>query len=307
MKVNQKPTICIHVDPSNPGQFFACCGLLELAERLWDGVEGWFSSEQPVFMISSTNEKECDVIQLVERLVATGLEGELSPELHKERQELEKKKKVLKKEDKALTKREEERRKELGKMLREGHIVIGKPFDLRLDWWQDEHEDIPKTWAGSQEVLRIARAAQTLLRKAFEFPTPLDYASVMRPVKENAEGGDDKVEPFYFDARRGVNALAIDIGFMPDPLKMQTVSYPAVEFLCLVGLQRFRPRPTDTKRVFDYFTWSVPLPAQVAPLAVAGQLPFVGGQGYRFQVAFRTDQKKHKAFTPAIPIERSEL
>src|SRR2546423_6559311 len=32
----------ITVDPANPGQFFACCGLLELADRLWDGAEGWF-------------------------------------------------------------------------------------------------------------------------------------------------------------------------------------------------------------------------------------------------------------------------
>ncbi len=25
--------------PTNPGQFFACCGLLELADRLWPGAE----------------------------------------------------------------------------------------------------------------------------------------------------------------------------------------------------------------------------------------------------------------------------
>ena len=27
----------VNVDPTNPGQFFACCGLLELADRLWQG------------------------------------------------------------------------------------------------------------------------------------------------------------------------------------------------------------------------------------------------------------------------------
>jgi CRISPR-associated protein Csx14 len=30
----------IKVDPTNPGQFFACCGLLELADRLWSGAQG---------------------------------------------------------------------------------------------------------------------------------------------------------------------------------------------------------------------------------------------------------------------------
>ncbi len=29
--------IAIPVDLTNPGQFFACCGLLELADRLWHG------------------------------------------------------------------------------------------------------------------------------------------------------------------------------------------------------------------------------------------------------------------------------
>ncbi|MBX9582152.1 MAG: hypothetical protein K2X87_17750 [Gemmataceae bacterium] len=37
-------SFAVNVDPSNPGQFFACCGLLELADRLWPGgAEGWFA------------------------------------------------------------------------------------------------------------------------------------------------------------------------------------------------------------------------------------------------------------------------
>ena len=31
------PSIAVSVDPTNPGQFFACCGLLELADRLRQG------------------------------------------------------------------------------------------------------------------------------------------------------------------------------------------------------------------------------------------------------------------------------
>ena len=40
------PNIQIPVDLSNPGQFFACCGLLELADRLWPGAEGWFERRE---------------------------------------------------------------------------------------------------------------------------------------------------------------------------------------------------------------------------------------------------------------------
>ena len=39
-------TIRVTVDPANPGQFFACCGLLELADRLWPDAEGWFADAQ---------------------------------------------------------------------------------------------------------------------------------------------------------------------------------------------------------------------------------------------------------------------
>ena len=41
-----KSNIRIPVDRANPGQFFACCGLLELADRLWPGAQGWFEQEE---------------------------------------------------------------------------------------------------------------------------------------------------------------------------------------------------------------------------------------------------------------------
>ena len=46
----------VAVDPTNPGQFFACCGLLELADRLWPGAEGWFADGIPRRHASGTLE-----------------------------------------------------------------------------------------------------------------------------------------------------------------------------------------------------------------------------------------------------------
>ena len=43
---NLEPKIRVNVDPTNPGQFFACCGLLELADRLAPGTEGWFAKDR---------------------------------------------------------------------------------------------------------------------------------------------------------------------------------------------------------------------------------------------------------------------
>ena len=48
---NPEPSIRVKVDPTNPGQFFACCGLLELADRLWPGAEGWFGVGEQVWQV----------------------------------------------------------------------------------------------------------------------------------------------------------------------------------------------------------------------------------------------------------------
>src|SRR5437870_3331191 len=37
--------ITLDVDLRNPGQFFACCGALELSSRLWPESEGWFAAD----------------------------------------------------------------------------------------------------------------------------------------------------------------------------------------------------------------------------------------------------------------------
>lgn len=41
-----QPTISVDVDATNPGQFFACCGLLELASRLDEEALGWFDENR---------------------------------------------------------------------------------------------------------------------------------------------------------------------------------------------------------------------------------------------------------------------
>src|SRR5439155_13043439 len=92
-----------------------------------------------------------------------------------------------------------------------------------------------KTWAGRMSGLRIARAMQSVLAQpGVQNESLFDHGMV---VPDPADP-DEKVEPFYFDGRRGANALPIDIGFSPDPLHMRSAAYPAVDCLCLICLQR---------------------------------------------------------------------
>jgi hypothetical protein len=256
--------IRIRVDATNPGQFFACCGLLELAERLNPGALGCFENDS--FVISDGPSLKT----LVARIVETELK-QLDPD------------------DTTAS-----------------PIQISSPFNLRLDWWKggDKTSSDLKVWAGTMESFRIARAMQHAMR-APEFTT----AEILNigMVVFDPDDLEKKVEPFYFDARRGPNAHSRDVGFAPNDLGMTTIASPAVEFLCLIGLQRVRPVSTGKPRLFDYHTWSLPLPSMLAPVAAAGLLPDAGARGYRFESWFRTGQRKHKAFITAKLTMASQL
>jgi CRISPR-associated protein Csx14 len=253
-----EPNITVTVDVTNPGQFFACCGLLELADRLWPGAEGWFEGDCFGVMCQG------DLATLLTAAVEARVD-QLVPD------------------------------DEMASPMR-----LGGAFGLTLDWWHDElvGGKTLKVWAGSMRGVRIARAMQHAISNAPEPGHILDYGV---PVFDADDRGK-KVEPYYFDSRRGWNAQSLDIGFAPDSFNMTTVAFPGVEFFCLVGLQRFRAVPTDQRRVFIYHTWNVPLPIALAPAAAVGALPGVRSTPYRFENAFRTDQKKHKSFLPATPI-----
>ncbi len=253
----------IRFQAANPGQFFACCGLLELANRLWSGAEGWF--EDYAFRLRPTAECAHDLGALLTAISTAPLEQ-------------------IDSEDETSS-----------------PVGVPPPFDLRLDWWQDTPAGCKelKTWAGRMSGVRIARAMQAELTKnEYHNAGLLDRGTV---VYDPAEP-DKKVEPYYFDARRGSSAHPLDIGFAPDPLQMTSAAFPAVEFLSLAGLQRFRPKTLDRPRVFDYYVWRIPLPPELAAVAACGMLGPDSARGYRFENAFRTDQRKHKGFTSATQI-----
>lgn len=222
-----------------------------------------------------------------------------SEEDRQERERLETRKRELKKAGQALSKEEEQRRKVLGTTAREGALSIGPPFSLRLDWWQtpDDNPTIVKTWAGQQEIHKIARAAQDAFHEIGALESLFDHACVLRcPVEYRKKKSDQNkpVEPFYFDARRFAHPH--DTGFSLDVQDAETLAHPAVELLCLIGLQRFRPAPSVRKWVFEYATWSQPTPTPIASAIVCGALPVNAGRRYHFALLFRDDQRRYKAF-----------
>ena len=162
----------------HPGQFFACCGLLELADRLWPGTEGWFAADGREFRIACEG--------TLSRLVQAISEAELTP--HDP-------------EDGTST-----------------PFTVGSPFrPLSVDWWSTDQtgaRDL-KVWAGTMESYGIAFAMQLALRnEKFHSPDLFDVGMVVA----NPEDPTKKKEPYYYDARRAPNAHSRDIGFSANDL-----------------------------------------------------------------------------------------
>ena len=297
----EEPDFKVNVDVTNPGQFFACCGLLELSHCLWPGAEGYFQETQFAVNALRSNDR-ADIRSLFTEILKCKISG-LSASDRDTLNSLEGQKKTG-----DLSSEEEEKRSKLGKKARKGSLTIGKPFGLLLDWWNardDEVDDAatPKTWAGRQEIEKIAVALQNAISKIEDLQMMFDYNCVIRKPKEDGTkaGSEGKVEAFYFDDRRFAHRL--DAGFSLDALKLESVSNPAVELLCLIGLQRFRPSPTTGQtRSFDYYVWTRPLGVTVGRAAACGAIQAAGSSHYRFSLRSRDDQKRYKAFSKAIPV-----
>jgi hypothetical protein len=261
-------TIRIRVDATNPGQFFACCGLLELASRLSEAkppVLGGFESRHSFLLTHAPS---------LTTIIKEVADAELTARTPADRPQT--------------------------------PLWLGSPFNLLVDWWRYENRETGKlkTWAGQMSVCDIALDMRRTMTLACDSPAFVADDLLETPSSTN------ECEPFYFDALRALSANRRDVGFSVDALKkgsihIKTVCCPTVEFLCLIGLQRARPRPSirerGKERTYDYCTWTQPIPIELLSVAVAGQLTNIGVSTYRFLNSSRA--KDYRAFMPATPIQ----
>jgi len=253
----------VEVDASNPGQFFGCCGLFELAFRMDSSATAHFKGR--AFEVTCR-----PTLETVVSALTSCARNQLDPDNNTS-----------------------------------SPLELGAPFHFRLDWWQDAEAGGRelKVWAGTMQSGRILAAMVGALRAdALKGPNLFDVGQVVYDPMEPTK----KVEPFYFDARRAPNAHSRDVGFSPNDLDLTTTAFPATEALCLIGLQRFRPMPTSARRLYDYFTWGIPLSVDVAAGVACGAFKVANVCGFRFENWFRTGQRKHKAFRRAVSIEEGK-
>jgi CRISPR-associated protein Csx14 len=255
---NPAPSITVAVDPTNPGQFFACCGLLEIADRLWPGAEGWFGEGGREFRIQG--EKVRTLREVLEKLI------QHPPTM-------------IEQFENGLP---------VKPIIAPLSIKLDEDKHIVLDGWTRIALDKGKAvvmgnspwnfWSGNQKSAGLWTALRAEL-----------INQLKRLTTENLEQLFSKrlfqKGRFGFDPGPAWNAL--DAGFSPNEQDMQVQSSPAVELLAAVGLQRFRPLLNKSRDGFDYFSWHSPLPLVVAVAAFAGGLLTSQTRRYRASVVSR--------------------
>ncbi len=152
---------------------------------------------------------------------------------------------------------------------------LGAPREL--DWWlgptRTEGSRL-KLWAGRVTSLQLVRDCVSALKSPV-----LDLSAVPTLLQQSVPMGST----FGFDPRAGWTSL--DVGYSPNDIHQRVERFPVVELLGAIGLQHFRPEPTDRRsRAYRYFLWSDPLPVSVARAAFAGALEGLEGCRYEFAV-----------------------
>lgn len=280
--------ITIPVDLTNPGQFFACCGLLELACRMDEGAEGWFDNNS--FNLAADYSLESILELLAQATIANTMTATQLARLS----ELS----AMSKKERAATSGLDEEKKSLEAMRRELPIVLNGRVSLCIDWFCDDFAGGSrfKTWAGQQSVLNIAVAMHAGVRSA-NIDSPDTLWTSVRGIGL----------PFNFDSDLGGQGSARDIGFSFDPLagseatRIESDCKPALELLSFVGLQRFRPLEIKGQNRFIYSPWSVPAAATVASAMACAVVDIGTTLVFEFSLLYRT--KYLKSFLPAQPIQ----
>lgn len=242
MKAFPTPAISVNVDVTNPGQFFACCGLLELADRLWPGAEGWFQDEK--FHLNC--------------------EGSLTPLLR-----------WLSEVTAESVTTLDNTSIQIKPLIAPLRFHIGSPFahSITVDYWAKIRLErgIPVVvanqpwnfWSGHQTPLRIWKSLQSSLAIQLNEISSEACTNLFRHrVFQKGR--------FGFDPGPSWNTL--DVGFSPNEQCMPVYSSPAVELLSVIGMQRFRPNTQKKNSDFEYYTWSKPLCPIVAAIALTGNL-----------------------------------
>lgn len=277
----------IQVNPLNPVEYLACCGIFEILARFDPNATSWWELEpQPRFRLETEIDEAALLTCLTEALAdwnqwqrpeeqpadAPVSEGEQS----KDEQSAEPTSEEAEGEES-----DDEAEGNEGISLSPQFSLNDRLVTLKLDWWYEtltpqrkiKAKSAWKMYAGQQTAEKIshdmtAKAAQLLKENSISCLTDL--------IKSSAK----MTGRFGFDPRSSRNAL--DTGYSPNDLKLPIATYPFAEMLTALATQYFFPQRNQPSagitssrgwiknNVFQYALWKTPLPITLARVAAIG-------------------------------------
>lgn len=264
----------IPVDLFNPGQVFACLGLLEAAQVVLGdahGRFGWTNSTVPDFEIRAGG--SADPCREVVGFLQAATVKWLSPSL------------TIRERDGGETEivegisfSAEPSAADLPGLLLRQHN--GRQCELPFGYWADGSGRFATTFKKSTN----GASSHVRMKNALDAIRRMDLAHVARdPLNQ-----DERTESLFRLDPRGV-VDPIHAGFSPDSLRkgvkggldVRTATYPACEVLAILGLEHARPERIDSKH-FAYSVWDGAMPVLLARAAIGSYLGF--GRSRRFVV-----------------------
>lgn len=252
----------IRVNPANPVEFLACCGLLELA-WLADGERGLGHFEGQSFVLSGPTPAH----KLIENLLN-------AKETHHYVDD---------------------------EVVSTTLDVNGVPLVLdwytesvyKLWTGREKFDDL---WSKTANRVCVRESALDNWPAVVDKVGSVLYHPAVPRVRPGARSRMQAAKHFNFDPRTAANSC--DLGFSPNEEDVKVPVFIYAEILAAVGSQRFR-MPTsvdDGKTFFSYRAWEQPLPA---PTAAVAQF-CASGRSYR--CTCRASNRHGRIFTPAMRV-----
>lgn len=267
--------VSIPVDLYNPGQVFACMGLLEAADQLFGSAEGGFEWKGVTFFQLSVQSDTNPIAKVLDFLASADAIA-ISP-----------------------TFGETEMLKTHG--YESSHFYPAKSPDeltlpvmlmngvekILLSHWSDgtEQRDNFKLYSGNRSALKIA---QDMLKgngkKGLARTEGVSQLWSQRKKEMLADpfgivcpmGGS-----FNFDPRGAWKSL--DAGYSLNDMAHKVQSSPLVELLAALGMEYARPAKLSN-RIYRYGVWEGLLPPLLARVALSGELTSTHLLQFRFQL-----------------------
>jgi CRISPR-associated protein Csx14 len=270
----------IPVDLRNPGQVFACLGLMEAAEILCGGARAGFewSSNTANFTVLADGPQQPIAAAL--DFIEGATIAELAPVAWAEAAGNPRAVSQLFSDEFPAAKAEN----------MSLPVVVSGPKEVRFTlthWTDGSSRDTFKLYSGNRSAFKVVGDMQLLIRRLLA----ADRCGIIAdPFSTTCPMGGS----FNFDPRGAWNG--IDAGYSPDRLGHSVAASPIVELFAAIGLENCRPAQHSALE-YSYRVWRDLLPPILARCAIASALPGISARSFTLPL-FRPN-KNSRAVTYA--------